>query len=81
MPFRDTLHHPYICPCFGRNIFTHLTICTWHSCTVCAANLGKKIYGKKSISEEKVVMEKWGMRIHYIWGKTKVMVVSGTGEA
>ena len=21
MPFRDTLHHPYICPCFWRNHF------------------------------------------------------------
>ena len=21
MPFRDTLHHPYICPCFWRKHF------------------------------------------------------------
>ena len=37
----------------------------------------KPKYGQRS-REMKVVMEKWGMRMH--WGKTKVMMVSRTGE-
>ena len=33
---------------------------------------------ERNLVEMKVVMEKWGMRMH--WGKTKVMMVSRTGE-
>ena len=36
------------------------------------------LFADDIIAEMKVVMEKWGMSMH--WGKTKVMVVSRSGE-
>ena len=33
---------------------------------------------ERNLAEMRVVMEKWGMSMH--WGKTKVMMVSRTGE-
>ena len=39
---------------------------------------GEKEDMERNLAEMKVVMEKWGMRMH--WGKTKVMMVSRTGE-
>ena len=33
---------------------------------------------ERNLAEMKVVMEKWGMSMH--WGKTKAMMVSRTGE-
>ena len=30
LPCMYTLHHPYICPCFGGNIFTHPCFSTFY---------------------------------------------------
>ena len=38
----------------------------------------KKEDMERNLAEMNVVMEKWGMKMH--WGKTKVMMVSRTGE-
>ena len=39
---------------------------------------GKKADMERNLAEMKVVMKKWGMKMH--WGKTKAMMMSRTGE-
>ena len=38
----------------------------------------KEEHMERNLAEMNVVIEKWGMKMH--WGKTKVMMMSRTGE-
>ena len=57
MPFRDTLHHPYICPCFWRKHFYTLdSVCLFDSLFT---------FGAKSMEQNATKLSgiiKWGFR-------------------